>query len=133
MAKATGRAMLVKKNGTTIAAVRTKSINWQGTTIDVTTDDEAGNTTFLADAFASTSLELTVEGLGDGDVLPDLAFSAAHADKHMDDITLERLNGDEISGTFIMTAYSESGSHDDAVTFSATLVRSGIHTYTPAA
>lgn len=132
MAKAAGRDFALKKNSVVIASVRTKGVTWNGTAIDVTSDDDDGATTYLADAFASTTLELSVEGLTDDDVLSDLGFSTTDSDKHMSDITLERPNGDVISGTFIMTSYGETGQYQEATTFTATLVRSGAHTFTPA-
>ena len=90
-------------------------------------------TTYLANRFANTTLELGVEGYTDDDVLSDLAFSATDSDKHLSDITLERANGDAIAGTFIITSYQETGASAEATTFTATIVRSGIHTWTPAA
>lgn len=131
MANAAGRDFVVKKNSTAIASVRSKSVTWNGSLIDTTNSDDDGATSYLADEFATTTLEITVEGLTDDDVLSDLAFTASHSSKHLSDITLERPNGDVISGTFIITNYSETGSHEDATTFTATLVRSGIHTWTP--
>lgn len=133
MANAAGRNFVVKKNTTTIASVRTKTVTWNGTPIDTTNDDDDGATSYLADEFANTTLEITVEGLTDDDVLSDLAFVATSSSKHLSDITLERPNGDVISGTFILTNYAETGAYEDAVTFTATLVRNGIHTWTPAA
>jgi len=131
MANAAGRDFVVKKNTTTIASVRTKTVTWNGTPIDTTNDDDNGATSYLADEFANTTLEITVEGLTDDDVLSDLAFEATSSSKHLSDITLERPNGDVIAGTFILTNYSETGAYEDATTFTATLVRNGIHTWTP--
>ena len=65
-------------------------------------------------------------------MLSDLAFATGDSAKHLSDITLTRANGAAISGTFILTSYQETGQYEDAVTFTATLVRSGIHTWTPA-
>ena len=132
MANSAGRDFVVKKNDVKIASVTTKSVNWAGTLIDITNDDDDGATTYLADEFGNTTLEMTVEGFTDDDVLSDLAFVATSSSKHLSDITLERANGDEISGTFILTAYSETGASAEGSTFTATLVRSGIHTWTPA-
>ena len=132
MAQSAGRAFAVKKGATTIASVRSKSVTWNGTPIDTTNDDDNGATTYLADAFSNTTLEISVEGMTDDDVLSDLAYSATDSDKHLSDLTLERPNGDVISGTFIMTNYVETGAYQEAVTFTATLVRSGIHTFTGA-
>ena len=132
MAQSAGRAFAVKKGGTTIASVRSKSVTWNGTPIDTTNDDDDGATSYLSNTFANTTLEISVEGMTDDDVLSDLAFSATDSDKHLSDLTLERPNGDAISGTFIMTNYVETGAYQEAVTFTATLVRNGIHTFTPA-
>ena len=132
MANSAGRAYVVKKNGTKIASVRSKSVTFNGNLIETTNDDDDGVTTYLADTFASTTLEISVEGLTDGDVLSDIAFSTTDADKHLSDVTLERPNGDAIGGTFILNNYQETGTHQDATTFTGTFVRSGIHTWTPA-
>lgn len=131
MANAAGRNFVVKKSTTTIASVRSKSVTWNGTPIDTTNDDDDGATSFLADEFANTTLEISVEGLTDDDVFSDATFVATNSSKHFSDLTLERPNGDVISGTFILTNYVETGAYEDAVTFTATLVRNGIHTWTP--
>ena len=132
MAKSAGRDFVIKKAGTKIASVRQKSVTWNGELIDTTNDDDDAATTYLADEFAGTSLELSVEGLTDGDVLSDIAYATSHGSKHLDDITVERSNGDTISGDFILTSYVETGEYKDAVKFTATLVRSGIHTWSAA-
>jgi len=132
MANSSNRSFLIKKNDVKIASVRQKSVTWNGTPIDVTSDDDAGAMTYLAADFADTSLEISVSGLTDDDILSDLAFVATNSGKHLSDITIERPNGDEISGTFILTNYAETGEYKDAVAFTATLVRSGIHTWTAA-
>ena len=133
MAKSAGREFAVKKDGTTIASVRSKSITWNGQPIDVTSDDDDGDMTYLSDAFGSKSLEMSVEGMTDDDVLSDLAFSDTDSDKHLSDLTLERANGDAIGGAFILTNYVETGNYQEATTFTATLIRNGAHTFTPSA
>lgn len=133
MANSAGRAFVVKKNDVKIASVRSKTVTWNGTPIETTNDDDDGATSYLADIFASTSLEISVEGLTDGDVLSDIAFDTSAASAHLSDLTLERANGDEISGDFILTNYVETGAYQEATTFTATLVRNGAHTWTPSA
>jgi predicted secreted protein len=133
MANSAGRDLVLKKNSTAIASARVTGVTWAGTPIDTTNNDSSGITEYLADEFATETLELTIEGLTDDDVLSDLAFSTTTSDKHLSDITLTRPNGDVISGTFILTQYQETGNHDGVVTFNGTLVRSGAHTWTPSA
>ena len=135
MAKAAGRELVIRKDGTAIAAVREKSVTWNGTPIDVTNDDDNAATTYLADEFATTTLEISVSGLADSDILPDIVFgvgATVNSSKHLDDITILLPNGDAVGGTFILTNYAKTGTYNDAVTFTATLVRSGIHTLTAA-
>lgn len=133
MANSAGRDFAVKKNSVTIASVRTKSFTSNKTPIDVTTDDEDGVVTYLNAAFSTKSLEISVEGLTDDDVLSDLALSNTDSDSFLTDLTIERPNGDAISGTFILTSYAETGTYQEATTFTATFVRSGASTFTPAA
>jgi len=135
MAKAAGRELIIRKGGTAIAAVREKSVTSNFTPIEVTTDDDNGATTYLADEFATTALEISVSGVASSDVLPDIVYGVGgtvHSAKHLEDITIVLPNGDVIGGTFILTNYVNTGTHSDAVTFTATLVRSGIHTLTAA-
>jgi len=132
MAKSAGREFAVKKNSTVIASVRTKSFTSNNTPIETTNDDDSGFVSYLDGAFATRALEISVEGLTDDDVLSDIALSATDSDHFLSDLTLERANGDVVSGNFILTNYSETGQHQEATTFTATLVRNGTHTFTPA-
>lgn len=130
MAKEAGRDLLIKKNAVTVAGVRVVGMTWAGQPVDVTDQGDSGITTYLADTFGNETLEISVEGLEDGDVLAAIGLGTSSTAKHLSDITLTRANGDVIAGTFIMTNYQETGNYQEAVTFSATLVRSGIHTLT---
>lgn len=132
MANSAGRDLVIKKNATTIASVTTKSVSWSGTPIETTNDDDDAAMSYLADEFATHELVLNVEGLTDDDVLSDIAFATSSSAKHLSDITLERPNGDEISGNFILESYEESGESAGATRFTATLRRNGIHTWTAA-
>jgi len=133
MAKTAGRDYLIKKNDVTIAGVRVVGMTWAGQPIDVTDQGDDGITTYLGSEFANETLEISVEGVEDGDVLADLAFGTTSSARHLTDITIDRPNGDTVSGTFIMTNYAETGNYQEATTFTASLVRSGIHTLTPGA
>jgi predicted secreted protein len=118
MARSASRDFLVKKNGTTLASITAKSVAWNGTVIDVTADDDNGFTTALADVFANTTMEISGSGYTDDDVLSGVAFTTSESDKHLSDITLERPNGDVISGNFILTSYTENGSSPGELPFS---------------
>ena len=132
MSKGAGRNFYISKNSTKIAAVRVTTLTWAGNPIDVTSNDDSGITSYLTGVFATETMEMTVEGVADGDVLSDIAFGATYSARHMSDITLTRHNGDVISGNFILTNYQETGNYNEAVTFTATIVRNGAHTLTAA-
>lgn len=128
MAKTIGRNFLIRKNSVAIASVRTKSFSWGGEAVDVTTDDQDGVRALLSD-FGQEQLDISCEGLSDTQTLRDIALTIATT-KMLTDITLLFDNGDSISGNFLLTSYEESGTYNDAVTFSASLQSSGSWTYT---
>lgn len=132
MAKGHSRDFLIKKSTTTLAAVTAKSFTSNKEPIPTKNDDDDGVDSYLDGKFASNALEITVEGFVSDDVLFDIALSTTEGDAHLSDITLTRHNGDVISGDFILTSYAENGALDDANKFTATLIRNGIHTLTPA-
>lgn len=78
MAAFNGRLVTVSKDGTTIEdEMRTKTINFNGELVDVTTAGDDGWTTTLADVFNTNSVTLALEGVVKNDTLPDMAFSGA--------------------------------------------------------
>lgn len=123
-----GRDFLIRKNSVTIAAVRTKSLSWGGEPIDITTDDDAGIRNLLDD-LGQQQIDISVEGLTGSQVLRDIALTPATA-KKLTDISLAFPNGDTITGDFVLTSYEESGTYNDAVTFSASFQSSEAWTYT---
>lgn len=132
-----GREFLIKKNGVTLAGVRTKSFSFAGEPIDVTTDDDTGFRTLLAES-GQEAIDISVEGLTKDVVIRGAALGSGSL--MLTDITLvfpktgtQATSGDEISGNFFLTSLEESGTYNDAMTFSASLQSSGAWTYTPGA
>ena len=132
MAKQAGRLCLIKKNSTTIGGGKTVGITVNGSPINVEDQGDAGIQTFLAGILTGQSVELTIEGYEEDQVLRDLAFGAASG-KFLTDISFFFPNGDNITGDFVMTAYSESGAFEDGQTFSATFSSDGAYTINQAA
>ena len=132
MAKASGRACLIKKGGTAIAGLLTNSINVNGAPVNVEDKDDAGFQTMLAGMLTGQSIEISGEGYEDGEVLRDIGMSATASAKFITDITYVFANGDAISGDFVMSAYSESAEKDDGEKFTVSFVSNGAWTYTPA-
>jgi predicted secreted protein len=132
MAKSAGRLCVIKIATASVAGARVTGMTLSGTPIDVSDNGDAANIAYLADEMSEETMELTVSGVEDGQVLRDAAMSTDPANRHYSNLTFEFPNGDEISGSFIMTNYTETGDYREAQTFDATFVRNGQHTYTPA-
>lgn len=128
MAASSGRELLIKKGASVIAGVRTKTVTINGEPIDVTTDDDSGFRTLLADP-ATRMIDLSVEGITKDDTLR--AIVAGAGPQLLTDITVEYPDGAVIAGDFYLVSIEESGEYQDAVTFTATLQSSGAFTYTP--
>lgn len=129
MAKEIGRNLIIQKNSVTIASVRTTSFSWAGEPVDVTDGDLSGVRELLP-VFGSEAIEISFEGLANVATIRDIAMTRATT-KLLTDITIERVGGTmAISGSFILVSYEESGTYNDAITFSATLQSTGNWTYT---
>ena len=132
-----GRNCVIKQSGTAIAGLRVNSITWNGAGIDITDKGDGAFQTFLDDVLSTDTLEITGEGVEDGNVLRNLAFSTTPGDKFLAALTYEfaadTAASDTISGDFIMTSYSEGSPYQDANTFNVTFVRNGSHTFTAGA
>lgn len=129
MAAAKGRELLVKRGSSVIAGIRTKGVAFNGEAIDVTTDDDSGYRTMLNDA-GTYSVDLSIEGITKDNDLRSVVMAAGSL--MLTDITIEYPNGDELSGNFFLTSLEESGTYNDAVTFSGSLQSSGTFTFTAA-
>lgn len=130
MAANIGREFVIKKGATAIAGVRTKSLSFNGEPIDVTTDDDNGFRTLLATA-GQKSVDMSVEGLTKDATIREAALSGTSL--LLTDITVDYPNGDKLAGNFFLNSVEESGTYNDAITFTASLQSSGEFTYTPAA
>ena len=129
MAANVGRNLLLKTGSTVIAGVRTKGISIAGEPIDVTSDDDGGYRTSLAEA-GQKALDISVDG-----ITKDAELRAAMLTGMtltMTGLSIEYPNGDTITGTFLLVSVEESGSYNDAVTFTASIQSSGAWTYTAA-
>lgn len=131
MAQQNGAAFLLKKNSVTVAGGRTLSLTVNGTPINTTTKGDGGVQEYLAGVLTGISLELSFEGIEEDGVLRGLALGAASG-KFLTDVTVEFPDGDTLSGDLILTNYAETGSYEDAQTFTATIISDGAWTYTPA-
>ncbi len=127
----------------TIAAITSKGFSMSGGTIDVTADDDNGFRRLLNFGVAK-ALSLSVEGYAESYALRDVALNKT-ADKVVfdntvigqgirfivpDDSAAGNATTKTLSGSFIMTAYEETGgAPDGAVTFTASFEATGDWTY----
>lgn len=128
MAAAKGRELLVKKGSVVLAGIRTKGVSINNEPIDITSDDDAGYRTLLDDA-GTMSVDLSVEGITKDAVLR--AAASAGTGLMLTDITVEYPDGATLAGDFYLASIEETGTYNEAVTFSASLQSSGAYTYTP--
>jgi predicted secreted protein len=130
--KTTGRKLQILKGGTPIIAVRNKTFSWNGEPIDVTNDDDDGFRTLLSDAQGQEQIDVSGDGISDSPIIRNIALDPA-ASKMLTDITLKWIDTlEEIAGNFKLVSFEESGTYNDALTFTFSLQSSGLWTYTPA-
>lgn len=132
MAKTAGRLCVIKKNNVTIGGGRTVSMTVNGAAINVEDQGDLGFQTFLPDVITGRSIELSIDGYEEDQVIRDVALATTSTGQFLTDITFEFPNGDEISGDFFLASYSETGAYEDGQTFTATFSSDGSWTYTPA-
>ena len=124
-----GRELLVKRGSTVIAGVRTKTVTFNGEPVDVTSDDDSGFRTMLAEA-GQKSIDMSVEGVTKDNELRSAALSGTSL--LLTDVNIEWPNGDTLTGDFFLNSVEETGTYNDAITFTSSFQSSGSWTYTPA-
>ncbi len=126
MAGTNGRALLIDWDGVTLVGVRTKSYTITNDYVDVTTDDDAGWRTLLANP-GLRSVEVTVSGISSDQILIAEMMEANVSGEPLT-VQLPTTTG-TLSGTFLVSSFEQSGEHDGAVEFSATFMSNGVVTY----
>lgn len=115
-----GRTIIVRQGGEVIAGIRTKTLNFEGEPIDVTSDENDGWRTLLS-VYGTRGLTASVEGVVKSHQLKIAALSQAV----MSELTLTWPDGFEVTGDFALGNYTETGAYDDAATFSCEFRSSG--------
>lgn len=132
MAKQNGAEFVLKKNNVVIGGGRTLSMTVAGTPINTTDKSDGGIAQYLAGVLTGRSLEFSVDGQEEDQVLRTIAMSSTASDSFLTDLTFTFGNGDVISGNFVMTGYTETGAYEDAQTYTATFGSDGDWTFTAA-
>lgn len=134
MAGNSSRTFTMDWDSTTIADVQSKAFTINAEPVDVTTDDDDGWRTLLADP-GVRSIEVTVSGIADDEaVLADI-FAASDLDKTLQiDLPSSLTTPGNLSGNFFVSSMEYSGgSPDGACEFSITFMSNGAVTYTASA
>jgi len=132
MTARSGRTLIIKQGGTTIAGIKEKSMSVSAEAIDITSDDDSGFRTFLNDA-GVRMIDLSFSGITKDEALMALLLAESSTTFILTDITIEfegAVSTDIIAGNFFFGNLDWSGSTADAVSFTGTLQSSGAWTYT---
>lgn len=124
----TGRDLLILKNNVAIAGAQENGITVDNSPVDITSIGDDGYRT-LGDFAGMRTLDISISGVWTDKVIRDVALGTSLL---LTDITIDFADGGDLSGDFYLANYEETGAHDGAVTFTATLQSSGEWTYTTA-
>lgn len=133
MAGFNGRDLTIDWDSTTLVGVRSRTISMTNDMVDVTTDDDSGWRTLLADP-GLKSLEVQISGITSDEVLLAEFYNASTTGETLQ-VTLPSSLAvpGNLSGTFHLSSFEQTAEHDGAYEFSATLMSSGAVTYTASA
>lgn len=118
MAASNGRAVVIEMGATDLAdELRTKTINFNGELVDVTTDGDSGWTTTLDGTFNVMNVTIALDGVLKTDTLTDMAFDGTQNTFTITIDTLFTLSGD----WQFQPGFSVGAPYNGETTFSGTL------------
>lgn len=120
MSEMLGREVTISIGGTVVAEARTKTLTINNTAVDISTDGDSGIQRILAKP-GKKAVDLSVEGLTIDDTL--LEFSLG--DNLIEEVILD-YGTFTLTGNFFQSSYSEGMPHEEAKTFSASYMSSGV-------
>lgn len=130
MAGFNGRSLTINWNAVTLVGVRSRTISNTNEMVDVTTDDDSGWQTLL-DTPGKKSVEISVSGVTSDEVLlAEFHDASANGETLQINLPSSLATPGNVSGTFHLSAFEQSGEHDGEYTFSATFMSDGALTYT---
>lgn len=130
MAGFNGRELTVDWDSTTLVGVKSRTISNSNEMVDVTTDDDSGWRKLLATP-GLKSVEVSVSGVTSDEVLLAEFYNASTTGETLQvSLPSSLATPGNLSGTFHLSSFEQSGEHDGAYEFSATFMSSGAVTYT---
>lgn len=126
MPAASGREIYVSRGATRLLGGRTKSMTLNGEPVDITSDDDLGWRTVLAE-FGVRSIDVEVAGILKNDVLIAAWFANV-----LEAYTVTITGIGTFTGNWKLTSVPLTGAHDGAIEYTGTLQSSGAIVFTPA-
>lgn len=121
-----GRKIVLEWGDEEILGVREKGVSCAGEPVDLTSDEDNGWRTLLANEAGQNQIEISISGVVKSNALRADWFAGTRTKT----ATIRYPDGGEVSGTFFLASYNETGPYNDATTFEGTLQSSGEITYT---
>lgn len=131
-----GRLLTIDFETTTLVGIRTRGFTINAEPVDVTNDDDSGWRTLLAEP-GLRSMEVPVTGISSDEVL--IAAIMEGTTYALSAVLINLASGvgeatpGTLAGDFFLSSLEQTGEHDGAVEFTATLMSSGAITYTATA
>ena len=122
MTARSGRELLIKKNGTAIAGLRTTTVGFTADGADVTDKMDGGYRT-MGDWANLVSFEISGDGVAKTAVIRDI-FKAGTGFL-LEDVTIVWDDSETWECDVYISSYEETGAHDSEVEFSLTMQSSG--------
>jgi predicted secreted protein len=123
-----GRKAILKKGLITIAAVRSRTATINNEPVDVTSDDDNGFRTLLADPGTKT-MDISFEGVAKDATMLTLIMSTTDI---LDSFSILFPTIGTLAGDFVVTSFEMGAPYNEAGTFSCSLQSSGAFTFTAA-
>ncbi|MGE0602231.1 MAG: phage tail tube protein [Xanthobacteraceae bacterium] len=124
-----GRKITLEWDGNEVAGVREKGVNMNGEPVDITSDEDGGWRTLLAEA-GQSQVDISVSGVTKSSELRNAWHAGGVARQKV--MTLTYPDGSEITALFNLVSYQETGPYKEATTFEASFQSAEEVAYTEA-
>lgn len=121
-----GRRIVLTWGGQEIEGVQQKGIALSGTPVDVTSDDNDGWRSVLAEP-GQNEVTLSLSGVTKSQVLKEDWFAGERTKA----VAITYPDGGQIAGQFYLSTYTDNGPFAAGTTFDCELMSTGVVTYTP--
>lgn len=128
MAASAGRQITLNWGNTSppteIGGLREKGVEMNGEPIDITSDDDDGWRKLLSIP-AQNEVTISISGVTKDNTLKNAWFTGARTE----DVVITLADGSTLTGEFMLTSYTETGTYNEATVFEGELQSSGVITF----